>query len=296
MSGAYAQNIAEVFPIGPAQVIFNGNNLGHTDETGVKVTMKAKITQTKVAKYGDTPTGGFLNGQTVEIDCVIMQNDMTILAATFAGATIVTSGANLSKITFGVAAGTPIPSSTLQILPELIALDSQTPNMTFTCQAYPEGDFSPVYEAGKWVGYKAKFIATINEANGASGSWLAQFGLTSITSGGSAPTVSGVVPANAATGVAVGATIVWTFTEALQSGPQNINTENFSVVEDPLGTPVLVAGTVALVNGGASTTVTFTPTSNLASGKGHTAIVNPAVLAQNGIAYGGTGFQSHFAT
>jgi phi13 family phage major tail protein len=69
------------------------------------------------------------------------------------------------------------------------------------------------------------------------------------------PTVS-VVPADAATGVAVSANIVWTFSKAIQAAL--MTNANFKLIEAD-GTPV--AGTLSI--GTNDTVVTFNPASNL---------------------------------
>jgi hypothetical protein len=162
-------------------------------------------------------------------------------------------------------------------------------------QAVPIGDFSPVYEGGKVAGYKVKFSGIINEAGAASGAWMGQFGDSTITANVSAPTVSGVVPAQAATGVATSANVVWTLSAAMNGN--TINTNTVSLVEDPAGTPVDVPGSVALVNNGSSTTITFTPTSALTASKTYVAILGAGITDQTGLHIsGGVGYSSRFAT
>lgn len=80
-----------------------------------------------------------------------------------------------------------------------------------------------------------------------------------------APTVT-VVPADAATGVAVGANIVWTFSEAIQDSL--VTEANFFVTKVSDGS--LVAG--ALTINEAKTVVTFDPTANLTAATAYIAI------------------------
>ena len=290
-----AENIAEVIPLGPAKVTFNSISLGHTDESGVKLTLKATIVKAQVAKYGKSDVGVFLNGQQAEVDFVIMQSDMTILQLAVPGATIVTNSGGNSKLTFGLTAGFQLVPQTLSITPYLgpTSYGSVTPNIAWTMQAVPMGDFDPVYEGGKVAGYKVKFSGVINESGAASGSWMGSFGDPTITADAVAPTVSGVVPANAATGVATSANVVATLSKAMNGN--TVNTETVLLIEDPTGTPLEIAGSVVLVNNGSSTTITFTPTSALASSKAHTFIITTNALGQNGLPITG-GFLSHFAT
>jgi len=73
-----------------------------------------------------------------------------------------------------------------------------------------------------------------------------------------APTISGIVPVDSATDVAVDSTISWTFDENIQQ--RDINTGNFNVVDD---TGAEVAGSLSYDAG--TFEVTFTPDSPLAN-------------------------------
>lgn len=292
-----SENIAEVIPLGPASLTYNSVNMGHTDETGLKLTLKGTMVAAMVAKYGKANVGMFLNGQQAELDGVMMQSDMTLLSSAFPGATIVTNGSGKSKLTFGIGAGTQITPYTLVVTPYNgpTAYGSVTPTINWTMQAVPIGDFSPVYEGGKVAGYKVKFSGIIDEAGAASGAWMGQFGDSTITANVSAPTVSGVVPAQAATGVATSANVVWTLSAAMNGN--TINTNTVSLVKDPAGTPVDVPGSVVLVNNGSSTTITFTPTSALTVSKTYVAILGAGITDQTGLPIsGGVGYSSRFAT
>ena len=295
MSGAFSQNIVEEFPLGPCYVTFNGNNLGHTDES-TKMTLTAEVVKAMAAKFGKTAVGAYLNGQQAEVDLVLMQNDMTILAAAFPGATQVTNGGGASKITFGKIAGRVITSGTLVLVPENGTNNPASLNVGWTMQAAPIGNFEAIYDGGKIAGFKCKFLGIINESGASDGSYTGTFGDQTITGSSSHPTVSGVVPANAATGVALGSNIVATISAALY-GP-SVNTQTVTLVQDPLGTPVQITGTVALANNGASTTITFTPTSNLTVSKSYVFALSPLITDQNfnTLGAGGAGFGSHFAT
>lgn len=98
------------------------------------------------------------------------------------------------------------------------------------------------------------------------------------------PTVSSVVPAANATAVAVGTTVVWTFSEALQL--TSVTTGNFLVVADVSGAGI--AGSLSL--NAARTIVTFTPNSALSAATAYRAIVTTGVkdLAGNSIANSST--------
>src|SRR5665213_32792 len=304
MSGAFAQNINEEFPLGPCKVIFNSNNLGHTDES-TKVSVKATIVQALAAKYGKSGVGYFLNGQEAEVDCVLMQNDMTILAAAFPFTTQVTSAAGASKITLGVIAGQAIPSYTLTLIPENGITNIPGINVNWTMLAAPVGDFEPVYDGGKIAGYKVKFKSVINEAGAVSGAYLGTFGDTTI-SGTVAELTATVVPTEAASGV-TGKTITWTFSQSLtpntvysgitipgQSGTSN----TITVIENAATAPVNVPGTVVLTNAIASTTVVWTRTAgNFTASQTWCAIASGAITDINGNALElGVGLTTYFQT
>ena len=97
-----------------------------------------------------------------------------------------------------------------------------------------------------------------------------------------APTLTSVVPADAAAGVAVGSTVVWTFGEALMLS--TINSNNFMVMEEAAGTKVPGALTV----NAARTIVTFTPTGNMDAATLHLAIAGSGVKDLYGNAYAGS--------
>ena len=95
-----------------------------------------------------------------------------------------------------------------------------------------------------------------------------------------APTINTVVPAANATAVAVGTTVVWTFSEALALS--TVTGANFAVVKDSDGANV--AGSVTI--NGSRTQVTFTPTAALTAATAYRAIVTTGVkdLAGNALA------------
>jgi phi13 family phage major tail protein len=84
------------------------------------------------------------------------------------------------------------------------------------------------------------------------------------------PTVS-VVPANGASGVAVDANIVWTFSEAINPGC--MTSDNFYLIKASDGS--LVAGALSI--GTNDTVVTFNPTSNLTAEADYTSVCGTGV-------------------
>lgn len=84
------------------------------------------------------------------------------------------------------------------------------------------------------------------------------------------PTVSSVVPANAATSVSASTSITWNFSEAITG----VNGGNFVLIKSTDGS--IVSGTLA--TNGASTQVTFTPSSALTAATKYIAIVGSTYL------------------
>lgn len=95
-----------------------------------------------------------------------------------------------------------------------------------------------------------------------------------------APTITSVLPATNAMAVAISASVVWAFDEALALS--TVTRGNFIVLADVAGTNV--AGALAI--NAARTQVTFTPTTNLAAATAYRAIVSTDVtdLAGNALA------------
>lgn len=267
MSG-FAQDINQVNVLSPGKV-YTGtypgvNLLGHTDENGVKITGKAKMVLLKVAKFGDSAVGGVLNGQQFEADFTLMQTDMAIIAASFAGATLVTSGTGTQKITWGMTAGTRIPVVTLTVVPEIPGSGTaESPLTNWSMQAIPMGDFDAVYEGGKWVGFKCKFTGIVNESGAANNSWNGTFGDATISVSGTTPTVSSIIPAQGATGVSTSAAVVATLNEVVQA--QTVSSATCYLLEDNSNAFTNVPCTVTY--NAAGPTITLTPKSTLTGGK-----------------------------
>ena len=91
-----------------------------------------------------------------------------------------------------------------------------------------------------------------------------------------APTIASTVPAANATAIAVGASMNWTFSEAIQSAL--VTARHFGLVKDTDGS--VVAG--ALSVSGDNKTVTFTPTANLTAATAYRPVVMPGVKDVSG--------------
>lgn len=264
-----AEDITQYINLGACALEINGVDAGHFDEGGLKVAIKSSIVEGKAAKYGDVPVAKWLNGQRIELEGQLIQTDNTQLVEVLPGAVKVTDGSGDSKLTFGKIGGTPIPPVDVVLTPYLPAND---PAYVLTLKAAPVGDFELVYSGTQGQVWKIKLEGVINEAGGADGSYLFSFGDPTITPDVTPPTVSSVSPTNGATGVAVGDNVVWTLSEDLDGN--TVNDDNVFLMADPGGpTGLKVAGTVTLNNNGASTTITFNPTSSLAAGTKYIAVL-----------------------
>lgn len=265
-----SEDISKIVDLGACRVTINSVIAGHTNEEGTKVTLTSEIIRSMVAKFGKAFVRHFLNGQAATVEFILQQTEFDVLAQILPGGTVVTDSGGDKKITFGKIGGTPLTAVTLVLTPFLSA---NTPLYDFSMYCVPVGDFEIVYDGGKVQGWKCKFEGSINEAGGANGSYLATFGDSSITQDVTAPTAT-VVPADAATGVAVGDNVVWTFSEELDGN--SVNADNVILFKDPTGsgmTGLEVAGSVTLVNNGASTTITFNPTASLSASTKYIAVL-----------------------
>lgn len=267
-------DVREIVDLGAAAVTINGVNVGHTDEAGVKVSIKNEIVQAMVAKYGKSPVKHFLNGQTIELEFTLQQSNFSNLIEVLPGATKVTGVGGNSKLTFGSTAGKTIPGVSLSLVPYLTDANQATAFRLSAANAVPVGDWEITYDGKKEQGYKAKFRILVDELGGTDGNFLFTFGDLSASADTTPPTVSSVSPANNATGVATSAVVVWTLDKNLNGN--SVNLKNVLLFADPTGSPTgdQVAGTVALVNAGASTTVTFTPSAPLAGGTLYLAVLS----------------------
>jgi len=290
-------DISKIELFGPVAITVNGVNCGHTDEEGVKCPLTTQIVEAMAGKYGsNAPVGVWLNGQRLEIEFNLIQTDLEAASAggleeCLPGATLVSS-AGKEKLTFGKIAGTKLTPVTMVLSSHVTA---QTPKFDLSCYAVPIGDFELTYTAEGHNKWACKFLATINEAGGAAGSYLATFGDATATADVVAPTVSAVLPVDGAAAQPVDVNVVWTMSEDL-----NLNTvDEFSVFlfEDAegAGLGVQIAGAVTAVNAGAATAITFNPTAALTGGTTYVAVLTSAIkdLAGNALA---TAYISNFDT
>ena len=240
-------------------------DLGDTDENGVKLEIKSSVVLAKVARFGDTPVAGWLNGQVAKITAKLSQSQYAILGQITPGATITTNGSGNSNMTLGVYGGTQLAPFSLKLkslLPE------NTPTWDVTAvNVIVVGATNMGFTGKKEQQWEVDFAVLVDQG-ATNGSSLLTIGDTTITQE-SAVTVSSVSPANKATAVALAATVTWTFSGILNQGSVSTTgpQPTVGVMEDPNSsssdTGNAVAGMAVLTNNGASTTIVFTPTSDL---------------------------------
>ena len=273
------QDIAKIQLIGPASVSVGGVNVGHTDETGVKLALANTIVEALAGKYGQSPTKAWMNGQRAEIEFMLTQTELSTLVNALPGGTY-TIDTTKEKIQFGKIAGTPLTGVQLIFTPENAA---ETPDFDLTVPvAVPIGDFELIYSAEGNQKWACKFLVLINEGGGSNGNYLFTFGDASATADTTRPTAGSPTPSDGATGVSVSTTVQVTVDEELDAN--TVDPYSVFLVKDPMaaGAGTKVAGTVVLVNNGASTTITFTPSSNLTAATDYLFTCTDAIKDKNG--------------
>jgi len=264
-------DVMKVELFGPVGVSIGGADVGHTDEKGVTVEVKGQFVEAFAGKYGKAaPVQQWLNGQSCEVTLSIIQTENASLVNVLPGAALVT-GVGGTKLTFGRGAGYKLTGVTMILTPYP---SGQSPKFNFTLKrVVPIGDFNIVYSGDGFNLWACKFRALIDEATGAEGSFLARFGDDSITPDVVVPTISAVVPADNAPAIPVGTAVNWTASENLDAS--SVSTATVHLLKNPAGGPtVKVVGVVALVNAGASTQITFTPSAPLTAASPYLAILD----------------------
>ena len=275
-----SEDVSKIVVLGAVSATYNSIELGHTTNN-TKVTFKTKYIKAKTGKWGEVTTNVWRAGTNVEVDLEFLQTDLVNIQGSTTGSPFPffygVFGAN-NKLGFGEVAGQQQTKATLKLTS---FLSGNTPlyDLTLT-QATPMGDPEIVYNGEKEQVWKVKFEGCIDEGQVA-GQNIGSFGNSAATAISTPPTVSGVVPAAAATGVSHGTSIVWTMSEALNGNTINASSVKLFSVSGGTGTPVACAAPV-LVNNGASTTITLTPSSSLGSTTVYWAILNSTILDQYG--------------
>lgn len=282
------EDTSQIQLFGAVAIVVDGVNVGHTDENGVKTTIPQNVITAKTGKFGQTPVKGWLNGREITVEFVLDQTDMIALAKVLPGAKRV-SEAGKEKLTFGQISGKEIPAVTMT-LKSFITAQTPTYDLTFP-RVIPVGDFEIVNSGEDFNKWTCKFMVLANEAGGSDGDFEFSFGDDSATADVTSPFVSGVVPTDGASGIAVGDSVVATLSEDMNGNL--VNLKNVKLIKDLGGSEVEVVGVVTLVNAGASTTITFNPTGDLDASTTYTFMLQN-LEDQNGLAL--PFFDSDFTT
>lgn len=276
-----ASVIGQVFPLGACNVAFNGVDLGLTSDK-TKATFKTKRVEAMAGAFGEVPISVFKNGTRVEVDLEILQTDLVNIQGNAAGPifpefTLVT-GSGKSKVTFGEYAGAGVTKATLK-LTSVLSANTPAYDLTLT-QAAPISDPVLIYTGAGVQVWAMKFVGCIDlgQSNGA---LVGSFGDATASGSSVAPSVTGRAPAENASSVPTNSSVVWTMNKALNG--TTVNGNSVKLFQEPTSAAgTEVAGTVVLVNNGASTTITFTPTSALTSSKTYMAVLTSEILSQDG--------------
>lgn len=263
-------DVTQIVNLGGCQIQASTNNfstfvdLGDQDEAGAKLSVKTSVLMAKVARFGDTPVAGWINGQVAEIEVTLEQTAWVILQQVIPGATVNTNGSG-SNLTIGVLGGTKLTPFSLK-LKSLLSGFSPLYDVT-AVNVITVGAWEMPRTGKKEQQWKVKFAVLVNQ-NAVNGANVLTIGDTTITQGAAA-TAAITTPTLGATGVATSATVTWTFSATLNAssvtttGPQPTVGLLESAGSSTSDSGNLVPGSAVLTNNGASTIIVFTPTSAL---------------------------------
>lgn len=284
-----SENVGSVVTLGAVSMAFNSVELGHTSKN-TKVIFKQDLHKTVTGKYGKVTTNVFRGGLEVMVEAELLQTDLVNIQGSATGSPYpffkTITGGSGTKLGFGEIAGTQTGKQALTLTPFLTDASQNTNYILTLTQAAAIGDPELAFNGEGQQVWKVKFEGCIDEGQVA-GLMIGSFGKPAATQASSAPTVSSVVPTAGATGVSHSTTVVWTMSEALNgntvgSNPAagQVNTVQLYAVSTNNLVPV--AGATVLVNNGASTTITFTPTSTLSGSTVYWAVLTSGILDQYG--------------
>ncbi len=274
-----AEDVSKIVVLGAVSATYNGVELGHTT-SNTKVTFKTKYVKGKSGKWGEVTTNVWRAGTVVEVDLEFIQTDLVNIQGSATGSPFqffygIFGTSN--KLGFGEVAGQQQTKALLK-LTSFVAGNTPLYDLTLT-QATPVGDPELIYTGEKEQVWKCKFEGCIDEGQVA-GLNIGSFGNSAATSSSAAPTVTSVVPAADATGVSHTSPVTWTMSENLNGN--TVNASSVKLFSVSAGSGTAVAGTVALTNAGASTTIVFTPSAPLSATTVYWAVLNSTILDQYG--------------
>lgn len=273
-------SVGKLLP-GPATVSVGGVDIGsYVHGKSLIAKLKTKFVESMDAQYGDLlPVAAYQESQGLEVEAEFLYLDWAKIAKMLPGLTLV-SGTTY-KGTFGLRSGTEVTSMSLAIAPRNSALALiATLTIPAVYISTAENDFP--YGGAKPQTYTVKFKAMADTVTGADGSFIGSWGDPAASADLVLPTCSSVTPADGASGVSKTDPLVWTMSKDLDAS--TVNTGSVIVaMTDPAGTVLTdVAGAVVLSNNGASTTISFTPTSAMTGSKLHCAMLLPTIKDTHG--------------
>lgn len=288
-------DVSKIFPLGAVSVNWLGTDLGHTD-SGTELSFKTEWLKLQAGKYGKSTVGVARTGIEVQVKMMLIQNDLANIQANANTPFQIfnpVSGSAGVKATFGEVAGKLNSKGTLLLTPYLTQQSQATLFPLTLTQATPMGDPKLLYSGEKIQVWEVLWEACIDEGQ-IDGALLGTLGNTAVTQG-SAPSVTTVVPADAATGVSDTLTsVVWTMSEALNvntvgnrlsttpaPNPKAHTVHLFAIPGGSAGSEVTPVS-VVLVNNGSSTTITMNLTGSLGASTEYLAVLENAILDQNG--------------
>lgn len=272
-------NVGTLLP-GAAIILLDGVDIGSYIPEGLVAKMKTKNTEALDVIYGDLlPADAWQESQGMDISAKCQYLDFTKLSKMIPGLTLV-SGTTY-KVTMGKTAGAKITGMSLSVTPRNAALTGiATLTVGRVYISSTEQDF--VYGSGKQQFWPVTFKAMADTAAGSDGSWIGSWGDPAASADLVAPTCSAVLPVDGASGVAKAGPIVWTMSKDLNKDTVTAAGVIVAMI-DPTGTVCTdVPGSVAVVNAGAATTITFTPTSPMTGSNLHVAMLLPTIKDTKG--------------
>lgn len=197
---------------GPCKITFDGLVLGFTRE-GVDVDPQGEWADLTVDEGGDTPLDAMRTKEGIEVTMRLPQFSMDILEKIIPGSTRVIDGAD-EKLTVGQTHGYRARdyAGSLRIHP-ILAGDADKSQDLLIYKAFVAEGPAWSYQVGEVTMYEVTFRALM-DTDRAQGDQVYSLGNDDASADVTPPTVT-VVPANDAPGVAVGANIVATFSEAM---------------------------------------------------------------------------------
>jgi len=280
-----AENSDNIVLHGACRVTVGGTVLGHTTVEGCKATLSGDNVDIFTGKYGpNVPVKSHNPGRGIDVEFLLNETVMTALILAFPNWTRI-SGSGKEKIAVGNVSGAAIASAEL-ILTSFISANTPGKDLTIS-KAVPSGNPEIVYVGNQEQRWAVKFKGLMNESTG----YVFVYGDNSASAETDNADVTAVSPTGEAVAQNINTSVVWTLDRELDASTVNVNTV---LLQEADATPAQIAGAVSLVNNGASTQITFNPTSDLTAATLHLATLTNQIKDVNGLAI--DGYASRFTT